>query len=170
MWYEIKVIISGVAILFIVIVLAFTIIYGMILFSFLLFVAIALVVFSDVIFGHQYTSSRAKYWVDKPPAHKRLIILHTLDNLIDLDWWDKGPYGKREGIYNQREASLVDRGNFPIHIPNGARGFIGHEKSEKNINLDEVEFAEILHNKFKTDNVKEMYIIAKQEDNKDAKE
>jgi hypothetical protein len=170
MWFEIKVIISGVAILFIVVVLAFCILYGMILFSFLLFIAMALVIFSDIIFGHVYTTSRGKYWVDKPPAHKRLIILHTLDNIIDLDWWDKGPYGKREGIYNQQEASLIDRGNYPVAIPNGARGFIAHEKSEKNINLDEIEYAEILHKEFKTDNVKEMYIIAKDEEKTDAKE
>jgi hypothetical protein len=169
MWYEIKVIISGVAVLFIVVVLALTIYYGMIIWGFLLFVGIALVIFSDVVFGYQYTSSRAKYWVDKPPAHKRLIILHTLDNIIDLDWWDKGPYGKREGVYNQQDASLIDRGNYPVSIPNGARGFIGHEKSEKNINLDEVEYAEILHREFETNNVKEMYIIAKDEEKTDAK-
>lgn len=164
MWLEIKVLITGIGVLFVVVILAQTILYGLFFWSLLLFIAMALIIFSDIVFGHVYTHARAKYWVDKPPPGKRLIILATLENLIDLDWWDKGPYGKREGVINKQEASIIDRGNFPIHIPNGARGFIAHEKSEKNIDFEELEYAEELYNEFKTNNVKVMYVIAKKQD------
>jgi len=129
--------------------------------SFLLFMAIGLLVFSDMIIGNQITRNRARYMIDKaPPGHVLAVIL-TINNMVDMEWARKGPYGKREFKYNGREVSVIDKGDYPVHFPNGNIGFICHEKSEKNLNMHDVVYADNLRKKFKTNNIKEMFHIAK---------
>jgi len=160
MWFEVKILVTGVGLGFIAIVISQILLINLIL-SFLLFMGIAIVLLSEIFFGVFYTRFRCKYWMDKAPPGFTTSIIFTLDNLVDLEWTRKGPHGKRELVYNGKEASYIDRGDYSVHLPNGSMGAICHEKSEKNINLYEVEYAEKLYEMFGTDNIKEMYEIAK---------
>ena len=83
-----------------------------------------------------------------------------MNNLIMPIWAKKGPHGKREWVHNGRDASIIDTGDFPIHTPVGAIGFIAHEKSQQNINLRKVKMAEEMYKEFGTDDVKEQYALA----------
>lgn len=160
MWLEVKIVIGGIGVIFVCIVISQILFLNLIL-SFLLFVGVGLWIFSEVCISYVLSKGRAKYWYDKPPPKKDLAIILDLTKGIDFEWVKKGPYGKREFVFNGKEASYIDRGNFRIHTPHGVIASIVHEKSEKNMDPYEVEMAEKLHNEFGTDNVKEMYAKAK---------
>ena len=116
MWLEVKIIINGIGIIFIAIVLSQILFFSVFL-SFILVMAIGLVVFSDIAMGYLITKSRANYLIDRPPGGKTLAMIFTLNNMFDFEWAKKGPHGKREFVYNSKEASCIDKGDYPIHSP-----------------------------------------------------
>lgn len=167
MWMEVKVVISGIGLIFIGIVLSQIILVNMFL-GFLLFMSIGMIVFSDIIIGWRISSTNARYVIDKPPPGKIVIPLFTITGLLDFVWANKRPHGKREFVYNKQEASLIDRGDYPIHMLNGGHGCIGHENSDENLNMFHVKYAEELTKDTGTDNLKEIYsFIKNQEDKKE---
>ena len=168
MWLEAKVVVAGIGIILICIVISQILFLNLIL-SVLLFFGVGLIIFSEIFFSYFYTIGKAKYWVDRPPGNKTLNVNFSLTNLIEPYWVDKGPYGVRRWVQNKKEASCIDRGNYPIHTPHGVLGFLSHEKSEKNINPYEVEMAEQLFNEVGTDDIKEIYERVKAEE-KESKE
>lgn len=165
MWFEIKLVIGGIGVILICFVISQILLVNIFLGA-LLFFGVGLWVFSEIAFGYVYNNGNAKYWVDKPPPNKTLNVNLSLTNQINCFWADKGPYGVRRWVQNGKEASCIDRGNYPIHTPHGVLGFISHEKSEKNIDPYEVEVAEQLYNDFGTDDITEIYARIKAEENK----
>lgn len=171
MWLEVKIVISIIGMAFIGIVLSQIILLNMFL-GFLLIMSIGMIIFSDIIIGWRISSTHANFVIDKPPPGKIVIPLLTITGLLDFVWANKRPYGKREFVYNKQEASLIDRGDYPIHMLNGGHGCIGHESSDENINMREVKYAEEIHDEIGTDNLKDIYshIKSLEEDKEDAGE
>ena len=169
MWYEAKIVIGGIGVILIAIVISQIIFLNLFL-SVILFFAIGLWVFADIVFGYVYHNGDAKKLVDKPPGNKTLGVVFNLNNMFSLEWAEKGPYGVRRWVANNKEASCIDLGDYPIHTKHGVLGFVAHEKSEKNVNLYNVEMAEQLNKEFKTDNIKEMYYQAIKQETKELKE
>lgn len=174
MWLEVKAIFTLISCVFLALVLGQIFLISLetgadlSFLMFLIFVGIFLYIFGDIILGWQVTRTHAKYVMDKPPPGKVVIPLITLTGLLDFVWADKRPYGKREFVFNKQEASLIDRGDYPIHMLNGGHGCIGHESCDENINMFEVKYAEQIAKGTKTENLKEAYhIIKNKEDNKE---
>jgi len=172
MWLEVKGLFTIISCIFMGIAVGQILLVGMTIgadFSFLIFMLFAslfLWIFSDILIGWKIVSTHAKYVMDKPPPGKVVIPLITLTGLLDFVWADKRPYGKREFVYNKQEASLIDRGDYPIHMLNGGHGCIGHESCDENINMFEVKYAEKLHDMTGSDNLKEAYHIVKDKEKK----
>lgn len=138
---------------------------GGLLLSVILFMAIGMYVFGDFVIGYFITKTHAKYYMEKPPANKEVTLLYTLTGLIDFVWTDKRPHGKREFVYNKKEASVINKGDDPIHLLSGATGFTSHENCDENLNMKEVKYAEKIADELGTDDIKEVYTIAKEKEN-----
>ena len=165
MWMEVKTIFTIISAIFIGIVLSQILFLNFFL-AFLLFIAIGLMVFGDMIIGWQIMRTHANRVIDKPPPGKVVIPLFTLTGLLDFVWADKKPYGKREFVYNKEEASLIDRGDYPIHMLNGGHGCIGLESCDENLNMFEAKYAEQIGTELGTDSTKEIYAIVKEKEEK----
>jgi len=160
MWLEIKLVISGIGIIFIAVVLSQIIMLNTLL-GFLLIMAIGLVLISDMMLASKIKSSKANFWYERPPPGKELIVIKTLTGLLDLVWATKKPEGQREFVYNKQEASVINTGKDPIHTLAGARGCIAHESLDMNIDTFEAEAVNNWAREYDTDNIKEIYTKAK---------
>lgn len=132
----------------------------------ILFMAIGIYAFGDIVMGWQITRTHATFVIDKPPPNQVVIPIFTLTGLLDFVWATKKPHGKREFVYHKEEASLIDRGDYPIHMLNGGHGCIGLESCDENLNMFEAKYADDLGKQLGTDNTKEIYAIAKTKDEK----
>ena len=156
MWAEFKAILTGISIVCLFIVMSQIIFYNILL-GFLLFVAIGLMMFGDIIFLREHSRTHANLMMERPPSNKILIPIFTLSGLFDLVWAEKRPDGKREFVFNKQEATVIDRGDYPIHNIAGAHGCIGHEACDENVNMYEVKAAEQFEKQFDTADIKEIY-------------
>jgi len=165
MWLEVKALFTVFAMVLTGIVISQIILVNLFL-GVILFMAIGIYAFGDIILGWQITRTNATKVLDKPPPGQTVIPLFTLTGMLDFVWAKKKPHGKREFVYHKEEASLIDRGDYPIHMLNGGHGCIGLESCDENINMFEAKYADVLGKKLGTDNIKEIYAIAKTEDTK----
>lgn len=163
MWLEIKAIITVVSFLFIAIVISQIILLNFFL-GFLLIVSMSLYAFGDIAFGIMVTRSHANEIIDRPPQGWITVPLFTLTGLLDFVWAKKMPYGKREFVYNGENASFIDRGDYPIHLPNGSLGAVAHESRNENLNMFDVKYAEKLSEELGTNDVEEIYNLIKNKD------
>ena len=168
MWTEVKIIITGIGVILLCIVLAFTLAAtDSLILSFLMVAAIGLIVFSDILIGWRIHATDAKYLLDAPPPGMSVHPVFTLTGLMRFKWAKKKPHGKREFVFNGEEASVIDNGDYPIHLLNGGQGCIVHEKDDENINLVEAKYAEFLNKFFVTDSLREIYSLAKKQQEKE---
>jgi len=156
MYRELFALINVISIICISIVLSQIILFQMLL-GFLLIVSIGMIIFSVMFINYQLTKTEGYKWIEKPPPGYELIPLVTLTGLMDLVWAKKKPDGKREFVYNQQEASIINRGDYPLHFRSGAHGCLGHESHDESINLMEVKAAEKFTKVLGTNDLKEMY-------------
>jgi len=163
MWLEVKLVISGIGIIFIAIVISQIILFNSLL-GFLLIMGIGLILFGDMFLGMKIKSTKANYWYERPPPGKELIVIKTLTGLLDLAWADKKPEGKREFVYNKQEASVINTGKDPIHTLAGARGCIAHESIDENIDTYEADAVNQWAEKYNTSDIKELYHAVKEEE------
>jgi len=163
MWLEIKIFFSIIATIFIAIVLSQILFLNGFL-AFILIMAIGMIIFGDVIIGHRLKSTRANFWYERPPPGKELIVIKTVTGLLDLVWANKKPEGKREFVYNGQEAAVIDKGDDPIHTLAGARGCLAHETIDENINTFEAEAVNRWTEEYKTNDLKELYYAAKNQE------
>jgi hypothetical protein len=136
------------------------------LLGFLLIMGIGMYIFGDIVIGYMITKTHATYVIDKPPQGYTVNPIFTITGLLDFVWAQKKPYGKREFVYNKQEASVIDKGDYPIHMLNGGHGCVIHESCDENINMYEVKYAEDVSKELGTDNLKEMYSKAKNMEHK----
>jgi hypothetical protein len=134
MWLEAKMMLSGIAIIFIAIVLSQIILLNMLL-GFLLIVGIGLVFFSEIIIGYQVSRNHVNVLMDPMPPGYELCVLFDFSGNIDFLKVKKGPLGTREFVKYKKEANIINKGDYQIRCINGNHGFIGHENYPENINL-----------------------------------
>jgi len=158
MFCEVKALFDAVAFIFIAIVMMQIIFFDMML-GFLLLMSIGLVFMSDILILHLISKRRLKPQLDPTPRGMEACVLFTLTGDFDVINTVKKPHGKREFVYNKHDASIINRGDYQIRLPNGNTGFIGHELDDQNINLVEVKMAEEIHEEYKTDDLKEVYSL-----------
>ena len=162
MLMEIKAVMTVISMIFIAIVISQIImVEGGLILAVILFMAIGVHVFGDFIMGYFITRTHANRYMEKPPSNKEVTLLFTLTGLVDFVWTDKRPHGKREFSYNKKEASVINKGDAPIHLLSGATGFISHEDSDENLNMREVKYAEEISKELGTDDIREVYTTAK---------
>ena len=164
MFLEIKMLLSSIGIIAIAFVLSQIILVNMLL-GFLLIVGIGMIVFGDMLIGYLITRNRLQPQLDPTPPRKETCILFTLAGGFDVINTVKGPHGKREFKYNGKEASVINRGDYQVRLPNGNSAFVAHESLDENIDMFEAKYAEKMEKDVKTDDVREWYAIAKEVDN-----
>lgn len=158
MWLEVKVLLSVISMIFIGIVLSQILFLNLIL-GFLLIMSIGLIFMGDLLIGWQITRNHLKPLMDPIPVSKELCVLHTIGGLMDFIVTRKGPMGKREFSYYNREnraiseASVINDGSYPIRTINGNTGFIAHESYDMNVDLREAKALE----QCEGDDIKEIY-------------
>jgi len=151
MWLEAKVMLSMIAVIFIAIVLSQIILLNM-LYGFLLIVGIGLVVFSDIIIGHQISRNHLNVLMDPMAPGYELCVLFDFSGNIDFLKVKKGPLSTREFVKYKKEANIINNGDFQIRCINGNHGFVGHEDYGRNVNLLKAEALD----KLPGDNIKEI--------------
>ena len=157
MWMELKAVITVVACIFLGVVIAFILSTGDMLLTVLCFFSMGLMIFGDIILGYMITTTNAKMLMDKPPQGWTTGAVFSLTGMLDFVWAKKGPHGKREFVYNKEEASIIDKGDYPIHFRNGAVGFVAHESCDENLNMFKVKYAEKLGKQAGTNEIMEIY-------------
>ena len=163
MLMEIKAVMTVISMIFIAIVISQIImVEGGLILAVILFMAIGVHVFGDFIMGYFISRTHANRYMERPPSNKEVTLLYTLTGLIDFVWTEKKPHGKREFVYNKKEASVINKGDAPIHLLSGATGFTSHEDCDENLNMKEVKYAEEISEELGTDNIKEVYVTAKE--------
>jgi len=165
MWLEIKAVITVVAILFTAIVISQIILLNTLL-GFLLIMAMGLYAFGDIAYGMMVVKAHANKIIDRPPSGWITTTLFTITGGLDFVWAKKMPYGKREFTYNNEFASFIDRGDYPIHFPNGALGAVAHESCNENLNMYDVKYGEEIKKDLGTNEIEEIYSIIKNTEKK----
>lgn len=163
MWLELKALFSAVAFIFIAIVMSYIVFWDAFL-AFLLIAALFLVLLGDMMIGWKICKYHLKVQLDPAPMGKEPCELHTLGGTVDYILTTKKPHGKREFVYNGYEASVINKGDYPIRFLNGNTGFIAHENHDENINLRDAKYVEKIEEDTKTSNIKKVYYVAKEED------
>jgi len=152
MWLEAKSLLTVISVFFIGIVLV-QIMFLNFLFAFLLLIGIFMMVFGDILIGWMITKNHLQPLMDPMKPNEELCILFDLSGNVDFVRTRKGPYGKREFVRYNRNASVVNSGSYQIKTLNGNRGFVGHESYDSNVNLKDVKAL----TKLPGEDIKEIY-------------
>jgi len=151
MWVEANIMISGIAAIFIAVVLSQIILWNMML-GVLLFFSIGMIIFSLLLISYQIKHNHLDVLMDPLPASQELCVLVDFAGNIDFQRTRKAPLGKREFVKYHKEASIINKGDFPIRCINGNHGFFGHESYDQNVNLLKAEALD----KLEGDDIKEI--------------
>lgn len=163
MWLEVKSAFTVVAVIFIGIVLAGTIVIEDVFFTILLIFGIALYVVGDIIIGAKIVNNEVKPQMDRSPYGYETCILIDLTRNVHIFNTKKGPEGKREFVFNGKDATIINKGDYQVRLANGNSAFIGHESSDENLNLAEVEYASLLARKFETSDIRNIFAKVQEE-------
>lgn len=159
MWLEVKAIFTVIGLVFMGIVLAVELATGATLFAFFLIMSMGIIVLGDIILMAKITNYHLIPLLDPTPQGKELCILHTIGGGVDFVNTTKGPFGKREFLYHNKEdgrkheASIINRGHYPIRTLNGNHGFVGHESYDLDVDLYETAMLQDIEG----DDIKDIY-------------
>lgn len=159
MWLEGKIILSIVSWVIIAIVIS-QLIYFQFLFAVLLLAAIFINFFGDLIIGYGIKSNHVDVLIDPNPTGHETVILCDFGGNVDFASVKKGPLGKREFVRYGKEASIINRGKYPIRLPNGNHGCIAHESYDLDVKPATCEALD----KLKGDDIKEVVEHLEEED------
>lgn len=163
MYLEIKAIFSSIGIICAGIVMGF-LLFSNILLTVILLVSIIFFIIGDLFLGFKIVRYDLKPQLDPTPPGQETCILFDLTKNFRIINTFKKPHGKREFRYNNQDASVINKGNYQVRLPNGNGAFIAHESYDENIDLFEAKYAEKLKKKTGTSNLKEIYAMAVNED------
>ena len=158
MWIEIKALVTGMSIVFIML--------GAILPAFLLiFMGIGMLIFGDIIIGYQITSNELKPLMDRTPPGYELTIFQEIGGGGKIHFINtrKSVMGQRKFRFHNKEAIAITNGKGMGTLPNGNRFFFSHESYDKNIDPALCK----TYSKLPGDNLKETYNIVKNEMDKE---
>jgi hypothetical protein len=121
--------------------------------AFLLIMGIMFYLLGDVILYAKIVSTQANRWLEPNKPDQEKCLLFDLAHNVTIQRVTKKEEGKREFVRYGKEASIINRGKYPIRFPNGDRGFVGHESYDQDVDLYETEALD----KLKGDDIKEIY-------------
>ena len=156
MLLEIKTSLTVICIIFLAIALSFILFINMLL-AFLIIMAIGLYIFGDLFLCWQITKNDCIPQIDRTPSNKETMVLITLTKDLRIINTEKGPEGKREFMFNKTPATVINKGDYNIRLPNGNRAFLAHEGHDENIHPAETIYAEKLANKHRTTDLKTIH-------------
>ena len=157
MYLIVKSLLSGIAIIFTMIVLI-QILFTNILLGFMLIVSLFLMIMSDVFIMFKITDSDLKPLLEPTPKGKELMELQLLDGRTRFFNTVKGPQGKRSFRINGHDATVINDGKAQFRLPNGNMGFRAHELFDQNVDPFRCKAIE----KSKCDTIKDLYYRYKQ--------
>lgn len=135
MWLEVKMLLSGVGVLFIIIGIILGV-DGLTIVSFLLlFMGIGSILFGDLLIGYLITAYELKPQMDRTPPGKELTVFQEIGGGGRLHFINttKDTMGQRKFPFHRKEAIVITDGRGMFTLPNGNRGFFSHENYDKNI-------------------------------------
>ena len=151
MWLEIKIGVNIISWVLIGYVCSRVILLNLFMGVFLI-AAIVISGVSDFIIGYAIASNHVDVLIDGNPAGHETVILCDFGGNVDFAQVKKAPFGKREFVRYGKEASVINRGKYPIRLPNGNHGFIAHENLDLDVDMVEAEALD----KLEGDDIKEI--------------
>ena len=148
----VKSIISGIAVIFIAIVLSQIILFNLIL-GFLLIVSLFMIFMGDIFIVYKLVICDLKPILEPTPMGKELMELQQIDGRVRFINTKKGPQGKRSFRFNGHDATVINDGKASFRLPNGNMGFRAHELFDQNVDPKRCKALE----KIPGDNIKEAY-------------
>jgi len=130
--------------------------------AFLLIIAMMFYIIGDAFLLVKMVNTQANRWLEPNKIDEEKCILFDMAHNVTLQRVRKKEEGKREFVRYGKEASIINRGRYPIRLPNGDRGFVGHESYDLDVDLLECEALD----KLKGDDIKEIYHNLRKEDKK----
>lgn len=122
-------------------------------FGFLLLMGMIFYLIGDMILFAKMLTTQANRVLEPCKPDQEKCILFDLAHNVTFQVVNKKEEGKREFVRFKKEASIINRGKYPIRFPNGDRGFIGHESYDLDVDLNEAEALD----KLPGDDIKEIY-------------
>jgi uncharacterized protein YacL (UPF0231 family) len=107
--------------------------------AFILIFGILFYVLGDMILYMKIISSRANMMLEPNHPGEEKCLLFDMGGNFTIVRTVKKEEGKREFVRYGKEATVINRGKYPVRIPNGDRAFIGHESYDKDVDLYEAE-------------------------------
>jgi len=123
------------------------------LLAFFLIMGMMFSIIGDVFLYVKLVNTQANRWMESNKPDQEKCILFDLAHNVTVQRVTKKEEGKREFVRYGREASIINRGRYPIRFPNGDRGFVGHESYDLDVDLVETEALDQLPG----DDIKEIY-------------
>ena len=152
MYLEMKGVFDIIGIVFIAIIIGLTIRTDFFI-AFILLMGVVFFIIGDLMLFGKLVSTQANRWLEPNRPDQEKCLLFDLSHNVTLQRVDKKEEGKREFVRYGKEASIINRGKYPVRFPNGDRGFVGHESYDLDVDLFEVEALD----KIPGDDIKEIY-------------
>lgn len=130
------------------------------LLAFFLIMGVMFYLLGDLILYAKLISTQANRWLEPNKPDQEKCLLFDLAHNVTVQRVNKKEEGKREFVRYGKEASIINRGKYPVRFPNGDRGFVGHESYDLDVDLYETEALDKLHG----DDIKEIYYNKMKED------
>lgn len=121
--------------------------------AFLAIIGMMFMIIGDVFLYVKLINTQANRWMEGNKPDQEKCILFDLAHNVTIQRVTKKEEGKREFVRYGKEASIINRGRYPIRFPNGDRGFVGHESYDLDVDLFETEALDQLPG----DDIKEIY-------------
>lgn len=121
--------------------------------TFFIILGLMFFIIGDLFIGIKFFVTHANRWMEPNKPGQEKCILFDMAGNVDLERCWKKEEGKREFVKYNKEASIINRGKYPVRFPNGDRGFVGHESYDKDVDLCEAE----AFDKLQGDDIKEIY-------------
>lgn len=123
------------------------------LLAFFLIMGVIFYLLGDLILFAKLITTQANRWLEPNKPDQEKCLLFDLAHNVTVQRVNKKEEGKREFVRYGKEASIINRGKYPIRFPNGDRGFVGHESYDLDVDLYETEALD----KLRGDDIKEIY-------------
>lgn len=123
------------------------------LLSFILIMGLMFSIIGEAFLYVKMFNTQANRWLESNKPDQEKCILFDMSHNVTLQRVTKKEEGKREFVRYNKEASIINRGRYPIRFPNGDRGFVGHESYDLDVDLAEAEALDQLPG----EDIKEIY-------------
>lgn len=152
MYLEMKGVFDIIGMAFIAIIIGLTIARDFFV-AFILIAGVMFFIIGDLMLFGKMVTTQANRWLEPNKPDQEKCALFDMAGNLTLQRVNKKEDGKREFVRFGKEASIINRGRFPIRFPNGDRGFVGHESYDLDVDLFRAEALD----KLPGDDIKDIY-------------